>query len=50
MKKAKELLSVTQMTVADVCYTVGYENISHFSRLFKAYWGFNPSTSRVTVN
>jgi len=49
LSKAKELLSATEMTVADVCYTVGYENISHFSRLYKAYWGYNPSESRVTT-
>lgn len=49
LNKAKELLSVTEMTVADVCYTVGYENISHFSRLFKGYWGYNPSESRITT-
>lgn len=47
LNKAKELLSATEMTVADVCYTVGYENISHFSRLFKGYWGYNPSESKI---
>lgn len=47
MEKARELLSATEMTVADVCYTIGYENISHFSRLFKSFWGHNPSDARI---
>ncbi|EGK00215.1 AraC family transcriptional regulator [Dysgonomonas gadei] len=47
MEKAKELLSVTEMTIADICYAIGYENISHFSRLFKSFWGHNPSEKRT---
>ncbi len=47
MEKAKELLSATEMTVSDICYSVGYENVSHFSKLFKSFWGYNPSENRV---
>ncbi|MDO5608772.1 MAG: AraC family transcriptional regulator [Capnocytophaga sp.] len=49
MQKAKELLSATEMTVADVCYHIGYENISHFSRLFKSFWGYNPSEVKLGI-
>lgn len=46
MEKAKELLSATSMTVSEICYQIGYENVSHFSKLYKAYWGYNPSENR----
>ena len=44
--KAKELLFSTQLTIADICYEIGYENVSHFSRLFKSHFGYNPSEVR----
>ena len=43
IEKAKELLLCTTMTVTDICYTLGFENIAHFSRLFKSHCGFPPS-------
>ena len=46
LEKAKELLSSTSMTVTDICYTTGFENIAHFSRLFKEYFGYSPSAAR----
>ncbi len=46
LEKAKELLAGTRMTVSGVCYTLGFENIAHFSRIFKAHFGFPPSTLR----
>jgi AraC-like DNA-binding protein len=46
LEKAKELLSTTAMSVTDVCYTTGFENIAHFSRLFKEYFGYSPSSLR----
>lgn len=49
MEKAQELLTATDMNVADVCYSVGYENVSHFSKLFKKFWGHNPSENRISV-
>ena len=46
LEKAKELLSTTTMSVTDICYTAGFENIAHFSRLFKEHFGFSPSSIR----
>ncbi|HTL10712.1 MAG TPA: AraC family transcriptional regulator [Chitinophagaceae bacterium] len=43
LEKAKELLLSTTMTITDICYTLGFENIAHFSRLFKAHCGYPPS-------
>jgi AraC-like DNA-binding protein len=49
LEKAQELLLSTTMTVTDICYTLGFENIAHFSRLFKSRFGYPPSEFRVTV-
>ncbi|MDA6071651.1 AraC family transcriptional regulator [Flavobacterium sp. AC] len=46
LHKAKELFLTTQLTIADVCYEVGYENVSHFSRLYKSHFGYNPSETK----
>ncbi|MFY0255996.1 helix-turn-helix domain-containing protein [Chitinophaga sp. 30R24] len=43
LEKAKELIIGTAMSVTDICNTLGFENISHFSRLFKTYHGASPS-------
>lgn len=49
LDKARELLLNTTMTVTDVCYTLGFENLAHFSRLFKSYFGYPPSKARRTT-
>ncbi|HEX9509631.1 MAG TPA: AraC family transcriptional regulator [Puia sp.] len=46
LDKAKELLSSTTMSVTDVCYTTGFENAAHFSRLFKDHFGYSPSSGK----
>lgn len=43
LEKAKELLLGTTMTITDICYTLGFENLAHFSRLFKAHCGYPPT-------
>lgn len=48
LQKARELLTNTTMNVTDVCYTLGFQNLAHFSRLFKSYFGYSPSTLRVS--
>lgn len=47
LDKARELLLSTTMTITDICYTLGFENIAHFSRLFKSHFGFPPSDYKV---
>jgi AraC family transcriptional regulator, exoenzyme S synthesis regulatory protein ExsA len=49
MEKAKELLLHTTMTVTDVCYTLGFESLAHFSRLFKSFFGHSPSEFKMTT-
>lgn len=49
LEKAKELLLNTTMTITDVCYTLGFENLAHFSRLFKSFSGHSPSEFKMTA-
>lgn len=44
LKKAKELLESTPMSVSEICYSLGFENASHFSRIFKGYHGKAPTS------
>lgn len=47
LEKASELLQSTTMTVTDICYTLGFENIAHFSRVFKSHFQNSPSAFRL---
>lgn len=46
LEKAKEMLETTQLPVSEICYSLGFENISHFSRIFKEYHGKAPTLFR----
>lgn len=46
LEKAKEMLEATQLPVSEICYSLGFENISHFSRIFKEYHGQAPTVFR----
>ena len=46
VEKSKELLCTTSKSVAEVCFDVGFNNISHFNRLFKQCTGMSPSAFR----
>lgn len=43
VKKAKELLTTTNLTVKEVCFLVGYKDPNYFSRIFKKRIGITPS-------
>ncbi len=47
MDKAAEILLETQLSVAEVASIVGYDDVRHFSRMFKKHLGMNPSDYRV---
>jgi len=49
LNKAHEAIQSTRLPIADICYTLGFENTSHFSRLFKSHFGYPPSSIR-TIN
>jgi AraC family transcriptional regulator, transcriptional activator of the genes for pyochelin and ferripyochelin receptors len=42
MQKARELLMEKQMTVSEVAYFIGYNNIGSFSAEFKKRFGYTP--------
>lgn len=46
MDKAAQILAETSLGVAETAQLVGYENVRHFSRLFKKYKGVLPSEYR----
>jgi two-component system response regulator YesN len=46
MKKAEELLVLTNLPVSVIASTVGYSHFSHFSKMFKKSSGHNPSDFR----
>lgn len=41
--KARDLLSRSAISVSEVCYSLGFENLAHFSQLFKRRFGVSPS-------
>lgn len=47
LDKAKEMLSSTAMSVTDICYSLGFENPTHFSRIFKDRFGVAPSVMQA---
>ena len=46
MKKAKELLSSTDLPIKDICKAVGYRDLSGFGRAFKKTYGVQPTAIR----
>lgn len=46
MIEAKRLLENPQMQVTDVAYAVGFNDMSHFSRMFKRHFSTTPSAAR----
>ena len=46
IEHAKRLLLTTTLTVAEIGWSIGYENISHFRRLFALHSGVTPGVIR----
>ena len=42
LSKAQEMLRSSSLSVADVAYSLGFENPTHFSRIFKQQYGSSP--------
>ena len=42
LSKARQMLQSSQMSVADIAYSLGFENPTHFSRIFKQRYGSSP--------
>lgn len=46
LETAKELLLTSQKQISEICYGVGFNDIPHFTRVFKAKYGISPSGYR----
>lgn len=49
LKEAKHLLITTELAVKDICYTLGFENTAHFSKVYKEQYAVTPSVTRRTI-
>jgi len=47
LQKAKELILGSNMSVREVCETLGFDNVAHFSRMFKSQFGHSPNANRT---
>lgn len=50
INKAKELLSTTDQSVSEIAYTLGFEHLQSFSKLFKSKTNLSPSEFRQSFN
>lgn len=46
LKEAAELLTATDRTVSEICFAVGFNDLSYFYRAFSARFGVNPGDYR----
>ena len=46
IETAKSLLRDQEKRVTDVCYAVGYNDLSYFNRVFRRHEGMSPSSYR----
>jgi AraC-like DNA-binding protein len=50
LEHAKLLLYTSRKTISEIAYDCGFENISHFSRIFKEKYSLSPLQYRKTTN
>ena len=46
MERAKQKLTKTDKPILEICHELGYSRRSHFSALYKRYFGINPHEER----
>ncbi len=49
LELAKKLLTSTSKKASDIYLDVGFEDLAHFSRSFKSYFGQNPSEIKAAI-
>ena len=50
LEKARMLFQTTELSVSEVCYEIGLNSRSYFSKIFKEAFGFFPSEYKATIN
>ena len=50
IQKAKEKLSITNLSVSEIAYELGFEHLQSFSKLFKTKTNFSPLEFRQSFN
>jgi len=50
IEKAKETLSTTRLTIAEIAYQLGFEHPQSFNKLFKRYTNLSPNGFRKSFN
>jgi AraC-like DNA-binding protein len=46
MERARKMLADRNLSVTDVCLSVGFESLGSFSRTFRRHTGLSPSECR----
>lgn len=49
IEEAKRLLANPKASITDICFTVGFQDLSYFTRIFQRYVGLSPSRYRLTL-
>jgi AraC-like DNA-binding protein len=50
LQEAQKLLQISTLSVSEIGYQVGYNDISHFSKTFKKHIGISPIECRAGIN
>jgi signal transduction histidine kinase/ligand-binding sensor domain-containing protein/DNA-binding response OmpR family regulator len=49
LQRAVQLLKQCKMTITEICYYVGFNDLNYFSRCFRKQYGKSPSEYRTTI-
>lgn len=50
LNAAQKLLSLPDVNISEACFSVGFNDVSYFSRVFKKYFGVSPSIYKKQVD
>lgn len=48
LHEAQKLLRISTLSISEICYQVGFNDLSHFSKVFKKHIGISPAEYRDT--
>ena len=50
LDEAQKLLRISTLSITEICYEVGFNDLSHFSKVFKKHTGISPAEYRDRSN